>query len=175
MKNFLIFLIVCVCLSFVLLTNEVIHFSILEIKPSTHIHFVKNDAILNIPFVLPQRLSHYDVNYKYAFIPKCSKLSQWCANVLDEVIACTKQKYPVIMSIHFFIKTQFFDYGFCQLENNISENNAVIIVPLTSRICYIENKSFINNLCIISHPKKIQVNIDSFLVVRTQKCKAWDL
>lgn len=179
MKTFFWFLIIlCVFVSIVSLTNEIIQFSIQEIKFKTHLSFGNNDKLLKFPkSCIPKIRTYYDINYQYVHIPESNMLGEWCANIIDEVCTVCKQKYPVIMSIHYFQKIdKNLTFAFCNITNLLPKDSILVIVPLTNQKCQIDKSTFINNVCIVSHvTSQIKINIEAFLLVRTQKCKAWDL
>ena len=180
MKSFFwLFIIVCVFASIVALTNEIVQFSILEFKFKTNLTFGKNDKLLTFPQqYVPKLCTYYDINYQYAHIPEYNQLGEWCSNIIDEVFTVCKQKYPVIMSIHYFKKVdKNLHFATCSITNFKNyKNSTIVIVPLTNQKCEIDKSIFINNICIISHiTSEIKINIERFLLVRTQKCKAWDL
>jgi hypothetical protein len=167
-------LLIFLIMSCVALIKEICHFVKLEMKQPSKITFCKNDHLLAFPrSFLPSNLAHYDVNYLYGYIEQQNILNEWCAHIIDEVFMMCKEKYPVIISIHYF-QNRTSNHIPCKI---LQTKNTIVVVPLSQKEkYYVNDASFIDSSCIFSHPNEpLYIAGKDFLLVTTQKCKAWDL
>jgi hypothetical protein len=153
--------------------REVVIFVLHERKLSSHVFFGKQIPFKHCIAHLP--LLTYDLHYCYTFVPFNENLSEWCFELLQEVLTACKKKYPVVTSIHYFRRHNQ-NVELPLIWQSRSNCDALVIVPLTNAKAKVNNDAFLNSCCILAHPPST-VNISSaeFLLVNTRQCRAWSV
>jgi hypothetical protein len=153
--------------------REVILFILHERKPSTRIFFGKEITFAHSLAHLP--LLTYDLHYRYAFVPFEENLDNWCFELLSEVLAVCKKKYPVVTSIYYFKRHEHIPDLPMIWESRL-DCDTLVIIPLTRAKAIVENKSFLCSSFIFANPpSSIKITCEEFLLVNTRQCLAWNV